>query len=149
MSRDLEEQLDELGPAYRAVVARLRAAEAEPRISRLPQVSWSSPRLFRLVSCLTAASLLAALALGIHCLRTEDAECGTPSAGFGAREYLLADRGGAAAIRELVATQNPDGSWQNAFLTRRNAEALRRCPASAAQIAYKKAMRNLRVRGLL
>ena len=42
-----------------------------------------------------------------------------------------------------------DGSWQNDFLTRRNAEALKTCPDARAQLAYRKAMRNLRVRGLL
>ena len=37
MSRDLERQLDEMGPAYREVVARLRRArEVSPRPVRLP-----------------------------------------------------------------------------------------------------------------
>ena len=40
------------------------------------------------------------------------------------------------------------GSWQNDFLTRRNAAALKVCGDPAAQIAYKKAMRNLRARGV-
>ena len=48
----------------------------------------------------------------------------------------------------MIATQNPDGSWQNDFLTRRNAAALKVCGDPAAQIAYKKAMRNLRARGV-
>ena len=52
-------------------------------------------------------------------------------------------------IPEMIATQNPDGSWKNDFLTRRNAAALRICSDPAAQIAYKKAMRNLRLRGIL
>ena len=49
----------------------------------------------------------------------------------------------------MIATQNPDGSWKNDFLTRRNAAALRASSDPAAQIAYKKAMRNLRTRGIL
>ena len=49
----------------------------------------------------------------------------------------------------FIRTQNADGSWCNDFLTRRNAEALARCPDAGARVAYKKAMRNLRVRGLL
>ena len=54
-----------------------------------------------------------------------------------------------ATVAEMIATQNPDGSWQNDFLTRRNAAALKVCGDPAAQIAYKKAMRNLRARGVL
>ena len=49
----------------------------------------------------------------------------------------------------MIATQNPDGSWKNDFLTRRNAAALRGSSNPAAQVAYKKAMRNLRSRGVL
>ena len=49
----------------------------------------------------------------------------------------------------MIATQRSDGSWQNDFLTRRNAAALKDCTTPAAQIAYKKAMRNLRSRGIL
>ena len=49
----------------------------------------------------------------------------------------------------MIATQNADGSWKNDFLTRRNADALKGCADPAAQIAYKKAMRNLRAHGVL
>ena len=52
-------------------------------------------------------------------------------------------------VAEMIATQNPDGSWKNDFLTRRNAAALKSCGDPAAQIAYKKAARNLRLRGVL
>ena len=52
-------------------------------------------------------------------------------------------------ISEMIVTQNPDGSWKNDFLTRRNAAALKVCGDPAAQIAYKKAVRNLRLRGIL
>ena len=52
-------------------------------------------------------------------------------------------------IDEMIATQNPDGSWQNDFLTRRNADALKFCGDPAAQVACRKAVRNLRVRGVL
>ena len=52
-------------------------------------------------------------------------------------------------VSEMIATQNPDGSWKNDFLTRRNAAALKSCGDPAAQIAYKKAARNLRLRGVL
>ena len=52
-------------------------------------------------------------------------------------------------VDEMIATQNPDGSWKNDFLTRRNAAALKGASGPAAAIAYKKAMRNLRTRGVL
>ena len=52
-------------------------------------------------------------------------------------------------ISEMIATQNPDGSWKNDFLTRRNAAALRVCDDPAARIAYKKALRYLNFKGLL
>lgn len=52
-------------------------------------------------------------------------------------------------IPEMIATQRSDGSWKNDFLTRRNAAALKDCASPAAQIAYKKAVRNLRSRGIL
>ena len=52
-------------------------------------------------------------------------------------------------ISEMIATQNPDGSWKNDFLTRRNAAALRVCGDPAARIAYKKAVRYLSFKGLL
>ena len=52
-------------------------------------------------------------------------------------------------VPEMIATQNPDGSWKNDFLTRRNAATLKLCSDPAAQSAYKKAARNLRLRGIL
>ena len=69
---------------------------------------------------------------------------------------FLADRGRAAsgdivrddvAVQEMIRTQRPDGGWGNEFLTRQNAAALRVCGGEAAQRAYRKAMRNLRLRG--
>ena len=132
MNADLEQTLDELGPEYRAVVARLRAGREAGGFGR---------PVFRLRSkvlrpTLAAASLLALVGLGIYCLRTP------AEPNYGAREYRL-------PTDELIARQNPDGSWQNDFLTRRNAEALRTCTDAASRIAYKKAMRNLRLRGIL
>ena len=65
----------------------------------------------------------------------------SPSAApaYGAREYRM-------SVDEMLATQNPDGSWQNDFLTRRNAAALRGIPA--ARVSYKKAVRYLNAKGL-
>ena len=134
MNRDLDEQLNEMGPEYRAVVARLRGG----REAGTPPGS----RVFRLVPYLTAASILAAVGFGVLFLGLGDVRRETRDTGFGAREYR-------ASVDEMIATQNPDGSWQNDFLTRRNASALRASVSADARVAYKKAMRNLRARGLL
>ena len=139
MNRDLEETLNELGPDYRAVVARLRAGREAASGSRSSGDSRSSSRAAYLV----AASLLVLIGLTVVHLsqsqsQTTNLKPQTPSC---PREYR-------ATVAEMIATQNPDGSWQNDFLTRRNAAALKVCGDPAAQIAYKKAMRNLRARGV-
>ena len=134
MNRDLEEQLDEMGPEYRAVVMRLRAArEAQGnREQGTGNRGW-----------LIAASLLVILGLSTIFIqsnnRTIEQSNNSP---FGPSEYR-------ASVSEMIATQNADGSWKNDFLTRRNAAALKGCGDPAAQVAYKKAMRNLRSRGIL
>lgn len=138
MNRDLEETLNELGPDYRAVVARLRAGREAASGSRSSSDSRSSGRAAYLV----AASLLVLIGLTVVHLfqsQTTNHKPQTPSC---PREYR-------ATVAEMIATQNPDGSWQNDFLTRRNAAALKVCGDPAARIAYKKAMRNLRARGVL
>ena len=140
MNRDLEETLNELGPDYRAVVARLRAGREAASGSRSSSDSRSSSRAAYLV----AASLLVLIGLTVVPLsqsqsQTTNHKPQTPSC---PREYR-------ATVAEMIATQNPDGSWQNDFLTRRNAAALKDSDNLAAQIAYKKAMRNLRARGVL
>ena len=140
MNRDLEETLNELGPDYCAVVARLRAGREAASGSRRSGDSRSSRRAAYLV----AASLLVLIGLTVVHLsqsqsQTTNHKPQTPSC---PREYR-------ATVAEMIATQNPDGSWQNDFLTRRNAAALKDSDNLAAQIAYKKAMRNLRTRGVL
>ena len=130
MNRDLEEQLDEMGPAYRAVVARLRAAR-------------EAGEDLRHKSYLTAASVLVLLALAVVLIQPHGRTAARPNVpANGPREYR-------ATVAEMIATQNADGSWKNDFLTRRNAEALRPCSDPAARIAYKKAIRNLRSKGVL
>ena len=139
MNRDLEETLNELGPDYCAVVARLRAGREAASGFRSSGDSRSSSRAAYLV----AASLLVLIGLTVvqpsqSQSQTTNHKPQTPSC---PREYR-------ATVAEMIATQNPDGSWQNDFLTRRNAAALKVCGDPAAQIAYKKAMRNLRARGV-
>ena len=138
MSRDLEKQLDEMGPEYRAVVARLCAAR-EAQDFRCSVFRLRS-KVLRPV--LAAASLLILIGLGVQFPGRQDFRLETTDMGFAPSEYR-------ASVPEMIATQNPDGSWKNDFLTRRNAAALKACGDPAAQIAYKKAMRNLRVRGVL
>ena len=146
MSRDLEEQVNEMGPAYRAVVARLCASGVAEDFRRETSDAgrWGfMSKVFRLKSYLTAASLLVLVGLGVLFLRTSDVRRETRAAGAACpREYAM-------TVDEMIATQNPDGSWKNDFLTRRNAETLKLSGDPAAQVAYKKAMRNLRVRGVL
>ena len=138
MNRDLEEQLDEMGPEYRAVVLRLRAAR-EAQDFRCPVFRLRS-KVLRPV--LAAASLFILIGLGVTFLGRQDFRRETEDMSFAPREYR-------ASVSEMIATQNPDGSWTNDFLTRRNAAALKVCGDPAAQVAYKKAMRNLRSRGIL
>ena len=134
MSRDLEKQLDEMGPEYRAVVVRLRAArEATQGIGD----QGSGIR-----GWLVAASLILLIGLGIFFSTSQPLNLSTSQPAYGAHEYQM-------DVAEMIATQNPDGSWKNDFLTRRNAAALKTCIDPAAQVAYKKAVRNLRVRGVL
>jgi hypothetical protein len=96
---------------------------------------------------LAAASLLILLGLGSFLVFPGKQPATAPSSA--AHEYRLADTPGGEAIDEMIRTQNADGSWRNDFLTRRNADALAHCPHAEARVAYKKAMRNLRIRGLL
>ena len=146
MNRDLEEQLDEMGPEYRTVIARLRASGGAEDFRRETSDAerWGfMSKVLCLKSYLTAASLLVLLGLGVVFLGRKDMRRETgDAAGYGAREYR-------ASVAEMIATQNPDGSWKNDFLTRRNAAALKVCGSPAAQVAYKKAVRNLRSRGIL
>ena len=133
MNRDLDEQLKEMGPEYRAVVMRLCAAREAQGIG--DRGSWIG-------GWLVAASLLIVLGLGIFFSTSQPLNFSTSQPAYGAHEYQM-------DVAEMIATQNPDGSWKNDFLTRRNAAALKTCIDPAAQVAYKKAVRNLRVRGVL
>ena len=141
MSRDLEEQLDEMGPEYRTIVARLRGAETAPphETTLLRGGSVSLPHGRR---WLVAASLLVIFGLGVFFSTSQPLNLSTSQPAYGAHEYQM-------GVAEMIATQNPDGSWKNDFLTRRNAAALKDCGDPAARVAYKKAMRNLRSRGVL
>ena len=149
MTKDLEETLAVMGPAYRAVVDRLiNGAEASPRPGRRALAFPPRRQAFSRLPLRAAAALLILLGLGLVFLRREFRPATAPTPGA-AREYRLADTPGIEAVEEMIRTQNADGSWQNDFLTRRNAAALAHSELVEARVAYKKAMRNLRVRGLL
>lgn len=164
MTRDLEETLRELGPGYREVADRLVAAfrpadeKAVAQFRRAaPPERPASARRGRVVgwsvAYLVAASLLVFVGLGVVFSGGQrDARPAgrvfTVRASAPMNEYALAAVGGDDAVREIIRTQNPDGSWQNDFLTRRNAAALMGVADEEAKVAFKKAVRNLRVRGV-
>ena len=161
MTEDLERTVAEMGPGYRELAERLTAAyrplamPARPTARRV-----FGPFARRAAGFLAAASLAAAVGLvavlGVAHVR-RPAEPGaavaasrvyTVRASTPENEYRLALIRDDAAVQEMIRTQRPDGSWRNDFLTKRNAEVLKDGPGEAAQIAYRKAMRNLRARGL-
>ncbi len=157
MNADLEETLEELGPDYREVVARLRDARtvsprhaARPRV--LPSISWKG----RTVGGLVAATLALVCGVAFWFLSGRPENAAEPAsvaqvasaseASLGTQPYVLALEATPAAIDEILRTQAPDGSWQNDYLTRQNAAVLRRL--GRANVAYRKAVRYLRSRGL-
>ena len=150
MTKDLEETLKELGDGYRPVVERLNTAYAPvpgacgfggsaPR--RRTARRWKIPLL---AAAAVSALLMGAVAVfrggsageNVYTVRAADA----------AHEYCLAIVRDDKAVQEMIRTQRPDGGWANDFLTRQNAAALRLCPGEKAQIAYRRAVRNLRLR---
>ena len=145
MNADLEKTVDELGPAYRDVVARLRASrEVEP--TRAGQKALAPGRASRSpVSYLAAASLAAALALAVLYV--------APRGGDAAAEvpltvYTVAYAPTEEALELILASQRADGSWSNDFLTRQNAAALRASGDERMRVAYRRAVRYLRTKGL-
>ena len=145
MNADLEKTVEELGPAYRDVVARLRASrEVEPM--RAGQKAPAPGRASRSpVSYLAAASLAAALALAVLYV--------APRGGDAAAEvpltvYTVAYAPTEEALELIVASQRADGSWSNDFLTRQNAAALRASGDERMRVAYRRAVRYLRTKGL-
>ncbi len=146
MTRDLEETLDGLGRDCRAVVDRL-VAGAEVDFApghRAFAVPTHRPSIGR--PLLAAASLVIFAGFMSVFLQSDEPR---PAMAESAHEYRLAELSGGADLEEMIRTQNADGSWRSDFLTRRNAAALAKCVGPRAKVAYKKAMRNLRVRGLL
>ena len=141
MTHDLENTLRELGPGYREVADRLFAARETPgRFFR-----WHAPEI---LPRLLAAASLAVVAGFAAVFALSPSRHAPPSAASG-EEYRLALAADVASLREIIRTQNADGSWKTDFLTKRNAAALKGSEIAEARVAYKKAMRNLRMRGVL
>lgn len=146
MNRDLEAQLEEMGPEYRKVVDRLLAGRMD-----LPTKTVASSPLWRRRRAAWSAAAAVALALALGAVFRDSsapAQVYTVRASDASTEYLMAHVRGDEAVKELVRTQRSDGGWGSDFLTRQNAEALSRSRNPSARLAYRKAMRNLRLRGL-
>ena len=140
MTEDLECTLRGLGPGYREVAGRLFAAREMPGRFRLLS--------FPARPCWLAAASLAVVAGFIAVFALVPSRQSAPMSALGA-EYRLALAADGASIREMIRTQNADGSWKTDYLTKRNAAALKGSEIAEARVAYKKAMRNLRIRGVL
>lgn len=144
MTKDLEETLAMLDPGCRDVVARLVAG-------RHPETSTDDGLESRFgnharrknAALLAAASI--ALVLGWFSLRTV-LDNGTQCLDSPPRRYTLAYA--KSHLGEIISQQNADGGWGSDFLTRQNAAALALAGDSAGRLAYKKAMRHLRLKGL-
>lgn len=150
MTKDLDETLRELGDEYRPVIDRLLAAYTPPQRPFAPQpsagrtasaVAWG-------VALLAAASLMAFLGFGLVFRNAAPTKVYAVRVSDAAREYQLAVIRDDKAVQEMIRTQRADGGWGSDFLTRQNAEALRFCSGEEAQVAYRRAARNLRIRGL-
>ena len=134
MTKDLEETLEELGPGYRVVVGRVLA-------SRRPIARRRAFLQFRRAA-LAAACAAAVLSFGVWMHFSSAAD----GAARPCTIYTVAyskDR-----LPSLVDSQNPDGSWENDFVTRQNAAALAEASGEAENLAYRKAMRYMRLKGI-
>ena len=158
MNADLEKTLGELAPEYRDVVARLRSArEVEPvrfglkdlapgRVADRRYPDLAPGRVARSpFSYLVAASLVAALALAVLYVMPRG---GSAVAEVPLTVYTVAYAPTEEALEAIVASQRADGSWSNDFLTRQNAAALRASCEDRMRVAYRRAVRYLRSKGL-
>jgi len=164
MTKDLEETLAELGPGYREVVNRLvseferyEGFEGFERFERFEGLATSIKQsnnqtikqfsLGRIAAYLVAASILVFLGLGIFFRAPDETDRGrSPSAPR--LVYTAAYAPDETALASILSSQRPDGSWANDFITRQNAAALRNAEGAEMRVAYKKAVRYLKSRGL-
>jgi len=147
MNADLEKTLDELGPAYRDMVLKMKAAPEASPVGRPFSPFGASARrpASGRVPYLVAAALAAFVALAVV-VRSAFAPGGAGASAVH-NPYTLAYGGmSESAVDEMLRTQRPDGSWANDFITRQNAAALR--GVASASVAYRRAVRYLRSKGL-
>ena len=154
MTKDLEDTLNELGPEYRSVVDRLLSMPSAPG------TTLSSPSTMHYAlgtrHYLLAASLLLVISLAIwnftstifHSSFFIFHSSPSPSPSSAPAVYTVAYASDEFALRAILDSQRSDGSWSNDYLTMQNAAALRRAHDEASQIAYKRAVRYLRTKGL-
>lgn len=146
MTEDFKETLNELGPEYIGVVNKLnKLGEIEPRNGRF----FAKKRvIFSRIGVLLAASIALIIAMTFFFARSEGSEKEIPKVAISAsKPYFLAfNLTDERSIEEIKRTQKPDGSWNNDLLTRQNATALMKVDKSS--LAYRKAMRYLRSKGL-
>ncbi len=133
MNKDLLETLNELGPEYHRLVREMKGPfEAEVPARHFPK--WK-------VAYLAAAVVVIVLGLAVvFSPRT------TPSAA--PHIYTIAYAATSDALEAIVAAQKADGSWENDFLTQQNAAALESATDPTQRIAYLRAVRYLRKKGL-
>ena len=136
MNKDLQATLDELGPEYHRLVREMKGPfEAEVPVRRFPR--WK-------VAYLAAAVVVIVLGLAVVF---------GPSSTVHPRSaaphiYTIAYAATPDALEVIVAAQRADGSWENDFLTRQNAAALEGATDPMQRIAYLRAVRYLRKKGL-
>ena len=137
MTKDLEETLAQLGPDYAKMVRELRSKCICPVPYAIHRRRLSFILGASCASALAAACLVVMIAQPVANVvpRISLAQLSGP--------YSLAP---SSAVQAIIASQNPDGSWKNDFLTCQNAAALRDAGFTGAP--YKKALRYLRSKGL-
>lgn len=141
MNADLERTLAEMGPEYRAVVDRMTgafASEEAPRARVLaPLAPWWRKSAWLAASLLVCAGLAALLM-----------PRSVPAASEMRSAYTLAYSTDAVTLDVMLRTQKADGSWDNDFITQQNAAALRGTSDPETRVAYRRAVRYLRTKGL-
>jgi hypothetical protein len=146
MTEDFKETLDELGPEYIQVVDKLKnLGEIEPKNGKFFA---KRSVFFKRNGVLLAASLTLVIAMTFYFVKSNWDKKGIAEIDISAsKPYFLAfNLTDERSIEEIKRTQKPDGSWNNDLLTRQNATALMKVDKSS--LAYRKAMRYLRSKGL-
>ena len=139
MTTDLEETLAKLGGDYAVMVRGVKKACANVPYVPRRRIGW---RVY-----LKAACWLVFVGIGVSFF-TLRGNLARQTAEMRPSIYTVAYLGTTEAAQELVRTQGADGSWQNDFLTQQNAAALREATTPEAAIAYRRAVRYLRQKGL-